>query len=64
MNITDTVADRDLHALQAAIAGQIFVPGQASYDQARQAWNLALDERPAVSPAPCKRSKPPTTPTR
>jgi hypothetical protein len=48
MNITDTMAGRDLEALRAAIAGQVFVPGEAGYDQARQAWNLAVDERPAV----------------
>jgi uncharacterized membrane protein YeiH len=48
MNITDTLAGRDLEALRAAIAGQVFVPGQAGYDQARQAWNLAVDTRPAV----------------
>jgi len=43
MNITDTMAGRDLEALRAAIAGQVFVPGQAGYDQARQGWNLAVD---------------------
>jgi FAD/FMN-containing dehydrogenase len=48
MSITNTIADRDLEALQAAIAGQVFVPGEAGYDQARQAWNLAVDEHPAV----------------
>jgi hypothetical protein len=48
MNITDDIAGRDLDALRAAIAGQVFVPGQAGYDQARQAWNLAVDTRPAV----------------
>jgi FAD/FMN-containing dehydrogenase len=48
MNITDTVAGRDLEALWAASAGQVFVPGQSGYDQARQAWNLAVDTRPAV----------------
>jgi FAD/FMN-containing dehydrogenase len=48
MNNTDTVAGRDLEALRAAIAGQVFVPGQAGYDQARQGWNLAVDTRPAV----------------
>jgi FAD/FMN-containing dehydrogenase len=41
-------ADEDLEALQAVIAGQVSVPGEASYDQARQAWNLAVDERPDV----------------
>jgi FAD/FMN-containing dehydrogenase len=48
MNIKDTTAGRDLEALRAAIADQVFVPGQAGYDQARQAWNLAVDERPCV----------------
>jgi len=48
MNITDTMAGRDLEALRAALAGQVFVPGEAGYDQARQAWNLAVDTRPAV----------------
>jgi FAD/FMN-containing dehydrogenase len=48
MNITDTSADRDLEALRAATAGQVFVPGEAGYHQARQAWNLAVDTRPAV----------------
>jgi FAD/FMN-containing dehydrogenase len=47
MNLQNT-ADRDLEVLQAAIAGQVSVPGQASYDHARQAWNLAVDERPSV----------------
>lgn len=48
MNIKDTIAGRDLEALRAAVAGQVFVPGQAGYDQARQAWNLTVDERPSV----------------
>jgi len=48
MNIADTMAGRDLEALRTAIAGQVFVPGEAGYDQARQAWNLAVNTRPAV----------------
>ena len=48
MNITGTIAGRDLEALRAAVAGQVFVPGEAGYDQTRQAWNLAVDARPAV----------------
>jgi FAD/FMN-containing dehydrogenase len=42
------MAGRDLEALRAVIAGQVFVPGEAGYDQARQGWNLAVDTRPAV----------------
>jgi hypothetical protein len=45
MNIKN---DRDLEALRAALSGQVFVQGQAGYDQARQAWNLIADERPSV----------------
>ncbi len=48
MNIADSIAGRDLEALRTAIAGQVFAPGEAGYDQARQAWNLAVDQRPAV----------------
>ena len=48
MNITDTMAGRDLQAPRAAVTGQVFVAGEARYDQARQGWNLAVDTRPAV----------------
>ena len=48
MNTTDITAGRGLEALRAAIAGRVFVPGEAGYDQARRAWNLAVDQRPAV----------------
>jgi len=41
---TPSTAER----LRAAISGEVLVPGQAGYDQARQAWNLAVDQRPAV----------------
>jgi hypothetical protein len=48
MTIKNTIDDRDLEALLAPIAGQVFVAGHAGYDQARQAWNLAVDQRPSV----------------
>ncbi|MDR2984804.1 MAG: FAD-binding oxidoreductase [Nocardiopsaceae bacterium] len=48
MNTEGAFASRDLEALRSAIAGQVFVPDQTGYDQARQAWNLAVDEHPAV----------------
>jgi FAD/FMN-containing dehydrogenase len=48
MSTADTITARDLAALRAAIAGRVFVPGEAGYDQARQAWNLVVDQRPAV----------------
>jgi FAD/FMN-containing dehydrogenase len=48
MNTTDITAGGGLEALRAVIAGQVFVPGEVGYDQARQPWNLALDQRPVV----------------
>src|SRR5215470_8867978 len=39
---------RTIATLQATIAGQVSVPGEAGYDLARQAWNLAVDQRPSV----------------
>jgi FAD binding domain len=48
VNTTDITAGRGLQALRAAIAGQVLVPCEAGYDQGRQAWNLAVDQRPAV----------------
>jgi hypothetical protein len=48
MTTSDAIVSRHLEALRAAIAGQVFVPGEAGYDEARQAWNLAVDTRPAV----------------
>jgi FAD/FMN-containing dehydrogenase len=48
MNIKNPTVGRDLQALRAAVADQVLVPGQTGYDQARQAWNLSVDERPAV----------------
>jgi FAD binding domain len=34
--------------LHSSIAGDVFVPGDEGYDQARQAWNLATDQRPSA----------------
>jgi hypothetical protein len=31
-----------------AIAGTLLTPGEAGYDEARRAWNLAVDQRPAA----------------
>ena len=35
-------------APQSSISGDVFVPGDHGYDEARQAWNLVADQRPAV----------------
>jgi FAD/FMN-containing dehydrogenase len=38
----------DVRALRDAVAGAVHAPGDASWDQARQAFNLLLDQRPAA----------------
>ena len=43
------LTDQALEAVRAAITGKVFLPGEPGYDQARQAWNLAVDERPRPS---------------
>jgi FAD/FMN-containing dehydrogenase len=48
MNTPDITVPSRTGTLQAAIAGRVFVLGEAGYDQARQPWNLAVDQRPAV----------------
>ena len=45
---TQTQHVAGLRMLDAAIDGTIVAPGDAGYDQARQAWNLAVDQRPAA----------------
>ena len=48
MNTQVAVTYRTTGISQAAIAGHVSVPGEAGYDQARQAWNLASGRRPSV----------------
>ena len=48
MTSSNTIATPSLGTLKAMIAGDVFVPGEDGYDQARQAWDLAADQRPAV----------------
>ena len=48
MSTPSTAAPRTIETLKAAIAGRVFVPGEAGYDQGRRAWNLAVDQRPAI----------------
>src|SRR3954453_20836726 len=37
-----------IDALRTVIAGEVHAPGDAGYDEARSAFNLALDLRPAA----------------
>src|ERR1700731_4520106 len=48
MTTSNPMAGRDLGTLRAAVTGDVFAPGDHGYDEARRAWNLATDERPAV----------------
>jgi hypothetical protein len=38
----------DLEILRSAVAGPVLAPADHGYDGAREAWNLAADQRPAV----------------
>ena len=37
-----------LQPLRDALSGQVFAPGDETWDEARQAWNLAADQRPSA----------------
>ena len=39
-------------ALRARLTGDIVLPGDAAWDEARQAWNLAVDQQPAAVALP------------
>ena len=49
---TTDFSARDLRALDAAIDGAVLAPGDAGWDEARLAWNLAVDQRPAAVARP------------
>lgn len=42
----------DSHQLRAAFSGTVVTPGDDAWDGARQAWNLAVDQRPAAVALP------------
>jgi FAD/FMN-containing dehydrogenase len=42
----------DLQQLRPTFSGELFEPGDAGYDVARTAWNLAVDQRPAAVARP------------
>jgi FAD/FMN-containing dehydrogenase len=47
MITSSAIADRITETLRSALVGDVFVPGDPGYDQARRAWNLFTDQRPA-----------------
>ena len=43
-----TVNNADIESLRRAVRGEVIVPGQAGYEEARRVWNGNVDRRPAV----------------
>jgi FAD/FMN-containing dehydrogenase len=48
MSTEHSVTREATDALRADVTGQVFVPGDPGYDQARQAWMLTVNQRPAM----------------
>ena len=48
MNTSETIAPSGLEMLKAMVAGEVVIPGDGGYDEARRTWNLVVDLRPAV----------------
>ena len=48
MSTSNAVTSRDAEALAATIAGDVVAAPDDGYDEARRAWNLSVDQRPAV----------------
>ena len=46
MNALRTTAPRSPKMRRDTISGDVFMPGDHGYDEARRAWNLAADQRP------------------
>jgi FAD/FMN-containing dehydrogenase len=44
--------DSDVALLRAGITGTVVLPGEETWDASRQAWNLAVDQRPAMVTIP------------
>src|SRR4051812_2301469 len=42
----------DVQGLRSRLAGTVAAPGDPSWDEARQAWNLAVDQQPALVALP------------
>jgi hypothetical protein len=47
-NTTTTLRGRDLHDLAMSLRGQVLLPHQPGYDDARLVWNGMFDKHPAV----------------
>ena len=63
IDLTTSPVTPDLVRLFPPAAGEVFLPGDPGYDTARQAWNVAVDQRPAAVavPADCRRGRAPSS---
>jgi hypothetical protein len=50
--LMDNVVAVDVDVLRDRIEGTVVAPGDAAWDEARQAWNLHVDQRPALVAIP------------
>ena len=48
MSTSNAITRPSRETLEAMVAGDVFVPGDDGYDDARRAWDLVVDQRPAV----------------
>jgi FAD/FMN-containing dehydrogenase len=46
--LTPSQIEIEIGALRSSIAGDVYVPGDEGYDEARLAWNLSVDQQPAL----------------
>src|SRR3954465_7068687 len=51
MLTTETLAPQ-VHAVRARLTGELVLPGDPNWDEARRAWNLAVDQQPAAVATP------------
>src|ERR1700755_635637 len=42
----------DVETLRSRLYGEVYGPGDSGWDEARRAWNLAVDQRPAAVALP------------
>ena len=50
--LMDNALAVDVEALRSRMEGTVAAPGDRAYDEVRQAWNLAIDQRPALVAVP------------
>jgi FAD/FMN-containing dehydrogenase len=49
---TDWIGPLDVRELRSNMVGEVVIPGDESWDEARRAWNLAVDQRPVAVAIP------------